>query len=172
MRDATAHVREGILAYREAGREHLLPVGGGAWERWLEAPGSGAFRYQDGALRFTARREMQRGRRYWYAYRRQAGRLRKAYLGRPRDLTLGRLREVGARLAEAAEAPAAPLAPAGSAARRHNLLEQIDQVSSFVGREAELTELRRLLGDARLLTLTGAGGVGKTRLALQMSAGL
>jgi predicted ATPase len=40
------------------------------------------------------------------------------------------------------------------------------QLSSFVGREKELTEVRRLLKDVRLLTLTGAGGCGKTRLAL------
>ncbi|MGW1783670.1 ATP-binding protein [Streptomyces sp. NPDC002143] len=42
--------------------------------------------------------------------------------------------------------------------------------TSFVGRRRELTELRRLLGAARLVTLTGAGGVGKTRLALEAAA--
>ena len=41
------------------------------------------------------------------------------------------------------------------------------QFTSFVGREGEVTALRRLLGTTHLLTLTGAGGVGKTRLALE-----
>jgi predicted ATPase/DNA-binding SARP family transcriptional activator len=40
------------------------------------------------------------------------------------------------------------------------------QLTGFVGRERELTSLRRLLSDTRLVTLTGAGGSGKTRLAL------
>jgi predicted ATPase/DNA-binding CsgD family transcriptional regulator len=40
------------------------------------------------------------------------------------------------------------------------------ELSSFVGREKELAEVRRLLKDNRLLTLTGSGGCGKTRLAL------
>src|SRR5215831_6187422 len=43
-------------------------------------------------------------------------------------------------------------------------------VTSFVGRRRELSQARRLLGDARLLTLAGAGGVGKTRLALRLAA--
>ena len=41
--------------------------------------------------------------------------------------------------------------------------------SSFVGRERELAELRSLLGHTRLLTLSGAGGAGKTRLALELA---
>jgi predicted ATPase/DNA-binding CsgD family transcriptional regulator len=40
------------------------------------------------------------------------------------------------------------------------------EISSFVGREKEMAEVRRLLEDNRLLTLTGSGGCGKTRLAL------
>src|SRR5215204_6862573 len=40
------------------------------------------------------------------------------------------------------------------------------ELSSFVGREKELAEVMRLLEDALLLTLTGSGGCGKTRLAL------
>jgi predicted ATPase/class 3 adenylate cyclase len=44
------------------------------------------------------------------------------------------------------------------------------QLTSFVGRDRELAEAGRLLADARLLTLTGPGGTGKTRLALQLAA--
>src|ERR1700722_15684910 len=46
------------------------------------------------------------------------------------------------------------------------------QLSSFIGRRAELVAVRRLVAGSRLVTLTGAGGVGKTRLALQVAAGL
>ncbi len=41
--------------------------------------------------------------------------------------------------------------------------------NSFVGRRRELAELKALLGGTRLLTLAGAGGVGKTRLALELA---
>jgi non-specific serine/threonine protein kinase len=44
------------------------------------------------------------------------------------------------------------------------------QLTSFVGRERDLDELRQTLASARLLTLTGTGGCGKTRLALHMAA--
>jgi predicted ATPase/DNA-binding CsgD family transcriptional regulator len=46
------------------------------------------------------------------------------------------------------------------------------QLTSFIGRGAELTELRTLLGRTRLVTLTGTGGVGKTRLAIKLAIGL
>ena len=44
------------------------------------------------------------------------------------------------------------------------------QSASFVGRSLELAEVRRLIESARLVTLTGAGGSGKTRLGLQVAA--
>jgi predicted ATPase/class 3 adenylate cyclase len=44
------------------------------------------------------------------------------------------------------------------------------QLSSFVGRERELAEITRLLSWARLVTLFGPGGIGKTRLSLQVGA--
>ena len=44
------------------------------------------------------------------------------------------------------------------------------QLTSFVGRERELGEVSGLIAATRLLTITGAGGCGKTRLALQLGA--
>ena len=44
------------------------------------------------------------------------------------------------------------------------------QATSFIGRERELAEVKRLLGRSRLLTLLGMGGLGKTRLSLQVAA--
>ena len=46
------------------------------------------------------------------------------------------------------------------------------ELTSFVGRRGEVAEVKRLLADSRLVTLTGIGGVGKTRLALRAAAGL
>ncbi len=52
-------------------------------------------------------------------------------------------------------------------ARPNNLPTEL---TSFVGRERELAEARALLERARMVTLTGPGGTGKTRLALQLAA--
>lgn len=63
-------------------------------------------------------------------------------------------------------APAAPAAP-GMSERGGELPAE---TTSFVGRDRERAEAGRLLGVARLVTLTGVGGVGKTRLALRVAA--
>jgi predicted ATPase len=46
------------------------------------------------------------------------------------------------------------------------------ELTSFVDRRDEVAEVKRLLAGSRLVTLTGIGGVGKTRLALRAAAGL
>jgi predicted ATPase/DNA-binding winged helix-turn-helix (wHTH) protein len=62
----------------------------------------------------------------------------------------------------AATTPTSPSVPA-----QHNLPQQL---TSFIGREKEVAELNACLRTTRLLTLTGAGGCGKTRLAMQVAA--
>ena len=42
------------------------------------------------------------------------------------------------------------------------------QLTSFIGRDKEMTEIRSLLASARLVTLTGSGGTGKTRLSIEL----
>jgi predicted ATPase len=46
------------------------------------------------------------------------------------------------------------------------------QLTSFVGREKELTDIQRLLLDTHILTLIGPGGTGKTRLSIQVASAL
>jgi predicted ATPase/Tfp pilus assembly protein PilF len=57
--------------------------------------------------------------------------------------------------------------PRASAVEVHNLPASL---SSFIGREREIAEVEELLVVGRLVTLTGAGGCGKTRLALEVAA--
>ncbi|WP_414686458.1 LuxR C-terminal-related transcriptional regulator [Mycobacterium sp.] len=56
-----------------------------------------------------------------------------------------------------------------SAVASHNLPAQL---TSFVGRQAQIAELAQLVTSNRLVTLTGAGGAGKTRLAVEVAAQL
>ena len=92
-----------------------------------------------------------------------------------KDLGLHRLRDVGGAVqifqlqAEGLPAAFPPLRSLGNPKLPTNLPVQ---VSSFVGRDVELAEVRALVGGSRLVTLTGAGGAGKTRLGLQVAAGV
>ena len=60
-------------------------------------------------------------------------------------------------------------AGAESVVPKHNLPQQL---TSFIGREKEIAQIKELLGTTRLLTLNGAGGCGKTRLAIQVAMDL
>jgi hypothetical protein len=57
----------------------------------------------------------------------------------------------------------------GASALPNNLPAQL---SRFIGRDRELAEVRALVESSRLVTLTGAGGCGKTRLSLQVAGEL
>ncbi len=73
-------------------------VGSDAWYTLLldQQIQSFSFRHHLGAI--TIRRELKRHSRYWYAYHKRAGRLRKAYLGKTEELTLERLNAVAVTL--------------------------------------------------------------------------
>ena len=67
------------------------------------------------------------------------------------------------------QAPSLAAVQDAEAALRSNLPAQ---VTSFVGRDVELREVKKLLEESRLVTLTGAGGCGKTRLAIEVAGEL
>src|SRR5262245_19139395 len=96
---STPQVQAGILRWRPAAgsRPSPIAVGTAAWYAWLDAHQAFALTCHD--IRVTARKERRAGGFYWYAYRRQHGTLRSAYLGKSEDLTLGRLTAVAQRLA-------------------------------------------------------------------------
>jgi predicted ATPase/class 3 adenylate cyclase len=91
------------------------------------------------------------------------------------DLGVHRLKDLGRpeRIFQlrAADLPAEfpPLRSLGNPALPNNLPAQL---SAFIGRDREVAEVRALVESCRLVTLTGAGGAGKTRLGLQVAAEL
>jgi predicted ATPase/DNA-binding SARP family transcriptional activator len=88
--------------------------------------------------------------------------LRREFEDEPDDETRRLYRELLTRAGEpgTGEEPERPEAP----------LALPTQLTSFIGRERELAEAAALLRNTKLLTLTGAGGCGKTRLALELAA--
>jgi predicted ATPase/class 3 adenylate cyclase len=92
-----------------------------------------------------------------------------------RDLGVHRLKDLGRPervfqlQAAGLQAEFPPLRSLGNPALANNLPAQL---ATFIGREKELSEVRALVASCRLVTLTGAGGCGKTRLGLQLAAGL
>ena len=92
-----------------------------------------------------------------------------ADLGIHRLKDLGRPERIFQLQAEGLHAGFPPLRSLGNLALANNLPTQL---ARFIGRDRELAEVRDLVGSYRLVTLTGAGGCGKTRLGLQVAAEL
>ena len=174
-----------------------------AWYTWLADQHIQSFSFRHPLGTFTARRERKRYGWYWYAYRKRAGRLYKAYLGKTEELTLERLNAAAAALTgkgnhddgpqKRPDEPDAsvpqissdtvdskdlffliptsaftsPTEPAQ--ATKHNLPAQL---TPLIGREQEVAAACALLRqpEVRLLTLTGTGGVGKTRLGFEVAS--
>jgi LuxR family maltose regulon positive regulatory protein len=112
MARATPRISHGVLTYRDALHAHTIAVGSSLWWQWLAAEGTTTFRFDHSLGNFTARRERKHDGWYWYAYRKRGGELQKAYLGKSDDLTLDRLQQVGAVLAQRSAATSTSTQPA------------------------------------------------------------
>ena len=88
-------------------------------------------------------------------------------LGVHRLKDLGRPERIFQLQAPGLQAEFPPLRSLGNPALLNNLPAQL---STFIGRDRELSEVRALAESSRMVTLTGAGGCGKTRLSLQVAA--
>jgi predicted ATPase/DNA-binding CsgD family transcriptional regulator len=88
-----------VLGLDGAG-DHSAPVvvGTDAWYTWLADQHIQSFSFRNLLGSFTARREHKGQGWYWYAYRKRAGKLCKAYLGKTEELTLKRLNAAAAAL--------------------------------------------------------------------------
>ena len=93
--------------------------------------------------------------------------LEKDASARYRDM--GDVREMVEALIEGRSVESVPASRTEPDAKRHNLPVQL---TSFVGRSLEIAECTHRLSQGRLLTLTGVGGSGKSRLMLQVAEGL
>jgi LuxR family maltose regulon positive regulatory protein len=99
----TPVVSTNVLSYQLGTHNYTIRVGSLQWWEWLADEHNTTFRFVDTVGSFTARREHKRGGWYWYAYRKRQGRLHKAYLGKPEELTPMRLADVATTLAATSE---------------------------------------------------------------------
>jgi hypothetical protein len=94
-------VADGVLHVLDPSGGAEIAVASPSWIAWLTDPETRSFSFQSPSCRYTARKEHRsRGGEYWVAYRKQGGKLHKAYLGKAEDVTLARLEDVAAVMAD------------------------------------------------------------------------
>jgi len=194
---STARVVGETLSYQRDGQDYQLHVGTAGWYAWLQT--ATLFRVRSLFGTFTMRREQpsqKHGAWYWRAYRKHDGKLQRVYVGKVEEVTPERLHAVARQLFGEVEQQgntqaewthrAAPLGnretippaaqppmPRRSSAEENRHPSTLPlPLTSLIGREREVSAACTLLArpEVRLLTLTGTGGVGKTRLALALAA--
>src|SRR5215472_3547659 len=218
-----------LLSDRPGEQQSPVNVGSDAWYTWLVSEPARSFTFRSHLGTFTARREQKRNGWYWYIYRKQHGKLHKAYLGRAKELSLERLNAVTATLVSQFDTGVSEAPPVGKSSQlltssvdarkkrgdprgRHDarfthtgvvagdpvwgtgnaparptpaltFLAEPEkghkqnlpvQGTPLIGREQEVAAICSLLRrkEVHLLTLTGTGGIGKTRLGLQVATKL
>jgi LuxR family maltose regulon positive regulatory protein len=94
-------VADGVLHVLDPSGGPEITVASPSWVAWLTDPATRSFSFRSPSCRYTARKEHRsRGGEYWVAYRKQGGKLHKTYLGKAEDLTLARLENVAAVIAD------------------------------------------------------------------------
>ncbi len=177
----TVRGKYGVVEREASEPPLLLEVGSAAWFAVLDEVQ--AFAVKDATPPFTARKQLRAGRWYWYAQRRQGGRLRTVYMGKTPDLTLERLHAAGqmllAKEARATPSPAAQeqggLAQTSSGSGTGLQPQQAPRLgipplrTTWVLRSSTREHLQRVL-EYPLTLVSAPAGFGKTILLAQWAA--
>ncbi len=187
-------IRDDTLVYQHDGQEHSILVNTPAWFHWLNSASTFTFMSAYGS--FTAHKKRVRHKRgTWYlrAYRKLDGRPVSSYLGTSEMLSLECLRAAATMLTiqhedtciteeinldpdeHVRQWSSFAIAPAHSSIATHVVQGSLPvPLTPLIGREQQVQEVCELLRQTpvRLVTLTGAPGVGKTRLSLEVAFAL
>jgi len=175
-------IRAGVLIItpHADGNRDEVPAESDAWFRWLES--ARTFAFEDASGHFTARKKRRWSADYWYAFRRGRDRPYETYLGKARDITLGRLHAIAAKLSQRiARTPEMPTeAPADL--RSWRLRETLttrphlsiaephapDPRSSLFIRTSAVERLAKAVMECALTVVSAPAGFGKTTLLSQV----
>ena len=175
MAQASATVQDDLLFYQRDGQDSRLIVGSPAWYEWLKTASPFTFTCEQGT--FTARAERAGNRRggwYWKAYRAQGGKLHRAYLGKPEDMTLERLTAVAQALATACLSPTGEVGHSEQVSHSSHRMSQQEPIlttklsipparSDSVPRPRLIDRLNGVM-QRKLTLLSAPAGFGKTTL--------